>query len=785
MKVTLFSTMVSMVAALSVQAQSYVPEYNNAKMKVKPVVALESYAFNLKDVRLLESPFKRAADADAQYLLSLEPDRFLYRFYENAGLPTKGAIYGGWESRGVSGHSLGHYISACALQYAATGDIRFKQKTDYIIKQLAVCQERRKTGYVGGIPGEDTIWKQVAAGDIRSQGFDLNGGWVPWYTEHKVLAGIIDAYLYTDNEQAKAVAIKFCDWVIATIKNLSDEQMEKMLACEHGGMNEALVNVYAITGEKTYLDAANRFYHHRILDPLSNSKDELSGKHANTQIPKVIGCARIYEESENERDKTIADFFWQTVTSNHSYVIGGNSLNEQFGDPNKLNDRLDGNTTETCNTYNMLKLSRHLFAWNSLAKYNDYYERALYNHILASQNPDDGMMCYYVPLKMAGEKVFSTPYESFWCCVGTGMENHVKYGENIYARGKNGGLYVNLFIPSVLNWKEKGVTVTQQTAFPKSDTVSLTIQTKKPQSFPVLIRYPEWARNGVQVFVNGKEQAITKGADGYIAVSKKWNNNDVVKMVAKMSLYTEAMPDNKNRIAILYGPIVLSGELGKNLKEPVLGSPVLVTDAASLLSKVKPVNGQPLVFQTSGIGQPFDVTLQPFYQTYNQHYSVYWDLFTQKDWEQKKIAYEAEKKRLKDIEDRTMDNLRIGEMQPERDHNLKGEKTSAGEFGNRKWRHAEGGGWFSFDMKVSPGAANTFIATYWGSDAGNREFDIYANDVKIGTQVLNRNVPNKFFDVEYTVPESVIKQNALVTIRFQAHEGKTAGGVYGCRMVKM
>ncbi|MCH5599598.1 glycoside hydrolase family 127 protein [Niabella ginsengisoli] len=782
MKIALFFIL-GVMAVSFVSAQSYVPEFDNDKIKVKPVVALESYAFNLKDVRLLDGPFKKAADAEAAYLLSLEPDRLLYRFYENAGLPTKGKIYGGWESRGVSGHSLGHYLSACALHFAATADDVFKERADYIIKQLALCQDKRKTGYVGGIPDEDRIWKQVAAGDIRSQGFDLNGGWVPWYTVHKVLSGILDAYLYTDNQQAKHVAIKLCDWVIDVTNKLSDEQMQKMLACEHGGMNDALANMYAITGDQKYLDIANRFYHRHVLDPLSMQKDELAGKHANTQIPKVIGCARIYETSANQKDKNIADFFWQTVTTDHSYVIGGNSLNEHFGEPNKLNDRLDGNTTETCNTYNMLKLSRHLFAWNSLAKYNDYYERALYNHILASQNPDNGMVCYYVPLRMGGEKEFSTPFESFWCCTGTGMENHVKYGENIYARSKDGGLYVNLFIPSVLNWKEKGVTITQQTKFPESDVVNIQIQTQNPQTFPVLIRHPKWASAGVDIYVNEQKQSVKKGSDGYISISRKWKDNDQIKVVAKMNLYTESMPDNKNRIAMLYGPVVLSGLLGKELKDPLMVSPVWVSNKEQLLAHTKPVADKPLLFRTAGVGQPFDVTLQPFYKTYDQHYSVYWDLFTQSEWQQKKLAYEAEKKRLKELEDRTTDFLGIGEMQPERDHNLEGENTTAGEFGSRKWRHAENGGWFAFDMKVDPRSANELIVTYWGSDAGKREFDIYVNDVKIATQTLNKNVPEQFFDVSYKIPKEAV-QKEMVKVRFQAHPNKTAGGVYGCRMVR-
>lgn len=342
-------------------AQSYVPEWKNNKIKVQPSINIKAYAFNLKDVRLLNSPFKEAMERDAAYMLTLEPDRFLHRFRENAGLKPKGELYGGWESKGVSGFTLGHYISALAMQYAATGDKRFKERTDYIIDELALCQQRRKTGYVGGIPEEDRIWKEVAAGDIRTQGFDLNGGWVPLYTVHKLMAGLADAYLHTDNEKAKTVVTKMADWAYDLTKSLSKEQMEKLMFCEHGGMNDVLANIYAITGNKKYLDLSYRFNHHQVLDPLARKEDQLKGKHANTQIPKVIGSAVQYQLTGDQQNETIAEFFWQTVTDNHSYVIGGNSDFEHFGEPGKLSDRLSTNTTETCNTYNMLKLTRHFF----------------------------------------------------------------------------------------------------------------------------------------------------------------------------------------------------------------------------------------------------------------------------------------------------------------------------------------------------------------------------------------------------------------------------------------
>lgn len=379
-------------------------------MKIRPVIPIQAYSFDLRDVQLLDGVFKDAQGRDVKYMLQLEPDRLLHRFRLYAGLQPKAPVYTGWESETLSGHTLGHYLSACAMHYAATGDKQFKDRVDYMVEELARCQQARKTGYVGSIPGEDSVWVDVSRGNIRSAGFDLNGVWSPWYNLHKTFAGLIDAYLYADNQKALDVVVKFSDWADNLTKQLTEEQLQKMLACEFGGMNDALANVYAITGDKKYLETSNRFYHKAIMDPLSRKEDILSGKHSNTQIPKIIGSARLYELTGDEKDKTIADFFWNTVVSDHTYVNGGNSEYEYLSEPGKLANHLSNNTAETCNTYNMLKLTRHLFAWNPTATSGDYYERALFNHILASQN-DEGMMCYFMPMRMGAKKEFSTPFD--------------------------------------------------------------------------------------------------------------------------------------------------------------------------------------------------------------------------------------------------------------------------------------------------------------------------------------------------------------------------------------
>ena len=395
---------------------------HNIRMALEP--------FQLNQIRLLPSPFKHAQTLDAEWLLSLEPDRLLHRFHKNAGLPPKADNYGGWETERGGGRGLGHYMSACAMMWASTGEQKFKERTDYVIDELKRCQDVKGTGYIGSV--EDSIWMQVGEGEIYSTGFDLNGAIVPWFILHKLFAGLYDVHVYTGNEKAKSVLIHLSDWAYNQFKGLDDEQWQKILACEHGGMLEVLVNVYSITGDMKYLEMSHWFDHQQFLSPLSRQIDSLAGLHANTQIPKVVGVERRHLLTNNEKDKIISHFFWETVIENHTYCIGGNGDGEHFGPKGILSSRLSDRTAETCNTYNMLKLTKMLLLETGDAKYSDYYEKALYNHILASQNPETGMTTYYLPLVAGSKRGYSSAFETFTCCVGTGFENHARYGEAIY-----------------------------------------------------------------------------------------------------------------------------------------------------------------------------------------------------------------------------------------------------------------------------------------------------------------------------------------------------------------
>jgi hypothetical protein len=788
------------ISAMIITAGLYadVPHFRHGKLKVENKIPIKAYAFDLRDVRLLDGPFRHAQELDHQYLLSLDPDRLLHNFRINAGLASSAQPLGGWEAPDceLRGHFVGHYLSACAMMYASTDDLKLKERTAYIVDELAKCQDKIFTRHTsGGQAGYLSAYPEEFLDRVETG----KRVWAPWYTLHKIYAGLVDAYLLCDNEQALKVALKMADWAKARADKLSEEQMQKMLGVEHGGMNDALAEIYAVTGDQKYLKLAQRFNHRAVLEPLSQREDKLTGLHANTQFPKVIGAARQYELTGDGTFHTMATYFWGVVTKERSYVIGGNSDGEHFSPKEELSKHIGPTTTETCNTYNMLKLTRHLFCWEPKAEYSDYYERALYNHILASQNPEDGMMCYYVPLKTRSTKTFSGPLDAFWCCVGTGVENHAKYGDSIYFCDGDRNLYLNLFIASELNWKDKGVKIRQETKYPLEAATHLIFTCEKPVEMNLNIRHPYWAVEGIQVVVNGKKESFNNKPGSYLTLSRVWKSGDTVNITMPMTLRIEAFRDDHRKLALMYGPLVLCAELDRERgrAKPCTGSsppsagPALVGEDELILSSIKPVAGKsltftglPAVFRSVGAKADVAITLVPFYQMYNKPYIVYWDRLAESQWKEKEKQYKAEAARQKELEARTIDKIDIGQEQSEREHELKGEKTQAGDFGNRMWRHAVDGGWFSFAMKVLPEQPIELMCTYWGSDSNGREFDILIDGTKITTQVLNNNSPDKFFDVTYLVPQELTKGKEKVTLRFQGHEKRTAGGVFGCRIVR-
>ena len=590
--------------------------------RISPVIAPAALSFDLSDVRLLDGPFKNAMEIDQKWLRELNVPQFLHSFRVNAGVQTGGPALGGWESLDceVRGHSLGHILSAMAQMYASTGDDVFKSKGSEIVSGLAECQKTiGPEGYLSAFP-EYFIDRAIQGPNV----------WAPWYTLHKMYAGLFDQYVLCGNTQALDVLMRMCDWAYDKTKMLDKKTVQTMLLSEFGGMPEVMYNIYALTGDMRCLKVARLFYHDQILNPLAAEKDSLAGIHVNTQVPKVIGEARGYELTGDGKSRTIAEFFWNTVVHDHTYVTGGNSENEIFNEPGKFSDHLGLNTTETCNTYNMLKLTRHLFTWEAKPEYADYYERALYNHILSSQDPVSGGVTYYHTLHPGSAKYFHLPYRENTCCVGTGYENHAKYGEAIYYRtADDNGLYVNLFIASELNWAEKGLTIRQETSFPDEASTELHFADvpEKGVKMALNLRYPSWAVSGVTVKVNGRKQNIRQSPGSYICIERTWRKGDVVTMEMPMSLRVEFMPDNPSRGAVLYGPIVLAADLGKvGTYQGDASVPHLKADVtASPEEWLEPEEGETLVFRTKNAGSPDDFVLRPLFRLNDRHYTVYLD----------------------------------------------------------------------------------------------------------------------------------------------------------------
>ncbi len=749
---------------------------SRGKQRVAPAAPLQAQPFALEDVRLLDGPFRHALDLDRQYLLALDVERLLHTFRLNAGLPSSAQPLGGWEEpkSEVRGHFAGHYLSACALMYASTGDARLRDKGNSLVAGLAECQAKLGNGYLSAYP--EDFFDRVEA---------LKPVWAPYYTLHKIYAGLLDMYVYCDNELALETCRKFADWVIARNGKLSDEQMQKMLGNEHGGMNETLANLYALTGDAKYLQIAHRFNHQAVIGPCASCEDKLTGLHANTQIPKFVGTARQYELTGAEELKTASVFFWNTVANERSYVIGGHSDGEHFSPKEKLSEALGPSTTETCNTYNMLKLTRHLFCWEPRAEYADFYERALVNHILASQNPETGMMCYYVPLRSGSHKSYNEPLDSFWCCTGTGIENHAKYGDSIYFHNGDQTLYVNLFIASELNWQTRGVKLRQETRYPDQASSRLVLSCQQPAEWSLHVRHPWWATKGLEVRVNGELLSLDSQPGSYAVVTRTWKDGDTVDLAFPFTLRAEGFRDNPRRFAFLHGPLVLGAAVAEGKLRPAV-----VAEPDQALAGLSPVADQPSTFRGSAAvfrvaGQQDDagVTLEPFYKLHGPRpYVVYWDAFTPAEWQTREAEYRAEQAWQQALQARTVDWVDVGHEQSERDHQLHGERHAAGDFGGRKWRHAPEG-WFSWQVRVQPDQPQDLSVTYWGSDVG-RIFDVLVDGEKLATQKLQSNKPDQFLDVVYPLPDTLTQGKSQVTVRFQAHPGNIAGGVFGLRVLR-
>jgi len=574
---------------------------------VKEVIHSVLQPFDLKDVRLLDGPFKTAQEANGKYLCSLDQDRLLWSFRTNAGLPAPGEPLGGWEAPDVEvrGHFVGHYVSGCALMYASTGEKKYKDKVDSVVGELAKCQKALGGGYLSAYPAEflDRLEEME------------DPPWAPYYTIHKIMAGMYDAYTLCGNKQALDVVNAMADCILKRMEKLSTEEITHLLRVEYGGMNDFMYQLYALTGSPDHLKLARMFDKQEFLGPLSRGEDNLTRRHGNTHIPIVAGAARRYELTDEKESRAAVEFFWRLVVDTRTYCMGGTTVAERWPEANKLARTLARNNAECCKTYNMLKLTRHLMHWTGDPKYADFYERAFWNGIQGSQDPDAGQLLYYVPLATGSRKAFGTPLDSFWCCYGTGVESFAKQGDSIYFHDDK-GIYVNLFIPSTVQWKEKGVQIEQVTNFPDQEGTTLVVHTERPVELPIKVHVPYWADRGVTVEVNGGKLDIKAKLTSYMSIERTWKDGDKVDIAMPMSLHTWPMPDKPEMMAIMYGPLVLAG-LVNSRQQLTFTSP-----DGKLDSWIKPVEGKTLTFRT--VGQEKDITLIPLNRVLRQRYGVYW-----------------------------------------------------------------------------------------------------------------------------------------------------------------
>ncbi len=615
---------------------------------VKPVVHSAQQLFPQGAVRLLPGPFKTMQDVDLAYLMRLEPDRLLAQFRVEAGLEPKAKPYAGWESPAkpgktwsLAGHSLGHYLSALSLMYRITDDHRLKDRVAYIAKELKECQDKRGDGSLVAFPYARELATDIRAGKVET----IDKYWAPFYTIHKELAGLRDAWIWCGDDTARQVLIGLADWCGSLVKDLPEERQQRMLKMEHGGMAEVLADVYAITGDKKHLDYARFYSHHLLMHSHADGKDNLTGMHANTQVPKFVGFQRIHELSGDARPGAAAEFFWKTVVKNRTWINGGNSIHEHFPDPKTMGDHIthEGGP-ETCNTHNMLRLTTALYREKPKAAYLDYYENALFNHILASQAPlvGSGAFVYYTPLRPGYARSYGTDFRSFWCCTGTGMENHAKYGELVYSHDGS-ALSVNLFMASELNWPERGLVLRQQTRFPDEAATSLLITAAPDEAVKIRIRHPSWlASEKLAVRINDKPVEVASQPGGFAQLTRQWKPGDRVHVELPMKLRVARQPQCEGWVSVFYGPILLAGELGsegleqadyigrytpKKAMQPMDKAPFFLAETdEQILSQIAPLPGRPSTFRTAGLAKPEDVTLVPFFRIHFQRYAIYWQL---------------------------------------------------------------------------------------------------------------------------------------------------------------
>ncbi len=721
----------------------------------------------ISDTEILDSYEKNAFSLEVEYLKKLDADRLLRGFCDIADIESTAEKYGGWETSSIQGHTLGHYLTAVSQAYKASGDSELKAIAEHIVDVLFLCQSK-ENGYLSAIPESHYI--QLESGNTE-------GTWVPWYTMHKVLSGLIKAYELTDNEKALTVASRLGDWVYSRTSLWNEQTKATVLNIEYGGMNDCLYTLYTHTKNKNHLSAAQSFDEETLFEPLAKGEDILNGKHANTTIPKILGALNRYKVTGEEHYLKVAINFWDIVINHHTYITGGNSEWEHFGQPDILDAERTNCTCETCNTYNMLKLTRELFKITGDVKYADYYENTFINAILSSQNPETGMTTYFQPMATGFFKVYSSETNHFWCCTGSGMENFSKLGDSIYFKGEN-SLYVIRYTSSSATLKDKGITITQKAELPK---VTFTINGEAQQD--ILLRVPDWCKGEPTVMING-ERVKSKAENGFLCLSRSWQNGDKIELTLPMGIEVHTLQDNENAVAFKYGPFVLSANLGsKNMQTSTTGVDVTVplfdTDIDDILTiKDQSINewlenieenlvqnGDRLEFTLKGADK--ELTFSPHYMQHKNRYGIYF------------VLADSSTEKRQDDKDRytVIDSLPVGNDQYEFSHNMKCENSSSGNHRGLIYRHASPDGFFSYEMAVEKGSENFLKLKYFSGDVG-RTFAILANGELLQNVTIEDVNPNGFYDVYYKIPDEIIKGKEKVTFTFEGNGESFVGGVF-------
>ncbi|MFI6436145.1 beta-L-arabinofuranosidase domain-containing protein [Streptomyces sp. NPDC050759] len=745
-------------------------------------------------VRLLPGPFLDAQATALDYLLSLDPDRLLAPLRREANLPPVAESYGNWENSGLDGHTVGHALSGAALMSAVTDDPRPRAMVDRLVEGVVECQDALGTGYVGGIPDGVRLWQRVAAGQVERDSFELGGAWVPWYNLHKLFAGLLDAHRHAGSEPALTAVRRLADWWDQVAAGMDDDTHEAMLRTEFGGMCEALADLADITGTDRYAALARRFLDRSLLGPLREHRDILDGMHANTQIAKVVGYQRLGEVGGDPGLRDAARFFWQTITRHRTFSFGGNSVSEHLHPRDDFSSALKSpEGPETCNTYNMLKLSRALFLEEPDAEVLDHYERATVNHILSSLHPKGGLV-YFTPVRPGHYRTVSTPQNCFWCCVGTGLENHAKYGELVYT-AEGDDLFVNLFIASRLSLPDQNLIVEQTGTAPYDDEVRLLVRGAPPTPVAIHVRVPGWHEGTPRVRINGAPPeegpaplTTRRGADGqpltYVRLMRRWREGDTITVRLRPRVSAELLPDGSPWVSFRYGPTVLAAEGDRNdlvghfaddsRMGHVAGGPlrplehlpvVLAPSTSDAAAGVRRLAADRLVFALDHVdARPGEsVTLVPFAGIHDSRYHLYFPLAAPERLHERRAELRAADHVTLALHDRTVDAVAAGRQQPESDHRFEGQDTWSGLTDGLTWRAATG--WWSYRLADPDGTATGVQVTHLPDPTAG------STRVLVDGHVLDTLTPSSKLgdkEISQVLPLDAQRRAGTAEIRFEA-----------------